>query len=152
MSYDHLLVRNPYVSIRPKRQEQERAFPLAFLSSSLVGVLLALVERIGMDKTGQESGLLIVSCSHFICKMAPVPPSRRRGFQFRAEELDDLLEIIETFLPISAENWQAVADAHLENYRWEARTAETLHRKFQVQWNTYLKGKRQLASFEYDGT
>ena len=29
-SYCHLLVRNPYVSIRPKRQE--RAFPLAFLS------------------------------------------------------------------------------------------------------------------------
>ena len=134
MTYGHLLVRNPYVSIRPKRQE--RAFPLAFHSYTLVGVLMALVERIEMDKTGRDSELLIVFCS---------------GFQFRAEELDDLLEIIETFLPISAENWQAVADAHLENYRWEARTAETLRRKFQVQWNTYLKGKRQLASFEYDG-
>ena len=76
--------------------------------------------------------LLIVLCSHFICKMAPgVNPSRRRGFQFRAEELDDLLEIIESFLPISAENWQAVADAHLENYRREARSAESLRRKFQ---------------------
>jgi hypothetical protein len=128
VTYGHLLVRNPYVSIRPKRQE--RAFPLAFLSSTLVGVLLALVERIGMDKTGRDSGLLIVFCSHFICKMAPVPP-RRHGFQFRAEEIDDLLEIIETLLPISGENWQAVADAHLENYRREARTAESLHRKFQ---------------------
>ena len=47
------------------------------------------------------------------------------------EELDDLLEIVETFLPISAQNWQAVADVHLENYRREARTAESLHRKFQ---------------------
>ena len=64
--------------------------------------------------------------------MAPgVPPSRRRGLQFRAEELDDLLEIIETILPISAENWQAVADAHLENYCREARTAESLRHKFQ---------------------
>ena len=64
--------------------------------------------------------------------MAPgVPPSCRRGLQFRAEELDDLLEIIQTFLPISAENWQAIADAYLENYRQEARTAESLRRKFQ---------------------
>ena len=69
-----------------------------------------------MDKTGWDSGLLIVFCS---------------GFQFRAEELDDLLEIIESLLPISAENWQAVADSHLENYRREARTAESLRRKFQ---------------------
>ena len=30
VTYGHLLVRNPYVSIRPERQE--RAFPLAFLS------------------------------------------------------------------------------------------------------------------------
>jgi len=37
--------------IRPKRQQ--RAFPLALLSSTLVGVLLALVERIG--KRGAET-------------------------------------------------------------------------------------------------
>ena len=52
--------------------------------------------------------------------MAPIPPSRRRGFQFRAEELDDLMDLVESFLPISAQNWQAVADVHLENYRREA--------------------------------
>ena len=63
--------------------------------------------------------------------MAPSPPSRRRGFQFRAEELDDLMDLVESFLPISAQNWQAVADVHLENYRREARTAESLRRKFQ---------------------
>ena len=63
--------------------------------------------------------------------MAPIPPSRRRGFQFRAEELDDLMDLVESFLPISAQNWQAVADVHLENYRREARTAESLRRKFQ---------------------
>ena len=35
-----------------------KAFPLALLSSALVGVLLALVERIGMNKTVWDSGLL----------------------------------------------------------------------------------------------
>ena len=61
--------------------------------------------------------------------MAPIPPSRRRGFQFRAEELNDLMDLVESFLPISAQNWQAVADVHLENYRREARTAESLRHK-----------------------
>ena len=63
--------------------------------------------------------------------MAPIPPSRRRGFQFRAEEIDDFLEVVETYLPISAQNWQTVADSHLENYPREQRTAESLRRKFQ---------------------
>ena len=49
VTYNHLIGRNLYVSKRPKRQG--RAFPLALLSSTLVGVLLALVERIGMNKT-----------------------------------------------------------------------------------------------------
>jgi hypothetical protein len=63
--------------------------------------------------------------------MAPIPPTHRRGFQFQAEELDDLMDLVESFLPISAQNWQAVANVHLENYRREARTAESLGRKFQ---------------------
>jgi len=63
--------------------------------------------------------------------MAPIPPSRHRGFQFQAEELDDFLDIVESFLPISAQNWLAVADVHLENYCREAQTAESLPRKFQ---------------------
>ena len=62
--------------------------------------------------------------------LAPIPPLRRRGFQFQAEELDNFLDLVESFLPISVQNWQAVADVHLENYRREARTAESLHRKF----------------------
>jgi hypothetical protein len=41
------------------------------------------------------------------------------------------MDLVESFLPISAQNWQAVADVHLENYRREARTAESLRRKFQ---------------------
>jgi hypothetical protein len=49
VTYDQLLGRNPYVSKRPKRQRC--TFPVALLSSTLVGVLLALVERIGMNKT-----------------------------------------------------------------------------------------------------
>ena len=48
--------------------------------------------------------------------MAPIPPSHRRGFQFRSEELDDFLEVVETYLPISAQNWQTVAGSHSENY------------------------------------
>jgi hypothetical protein len=63
--------------------------------------------------------------------MAPIPPTRCHGFQFRAEELDDLMDFVESFLPISAQNWQAVANIHLENYCREARTAESLRRKFQ---------------------
>ena len=56
VTYDHLLGRNPCISKRPKRQQ--RAFPLALLSSALVGVLLALVvERIGMNRTARDSGL-----------------------------------------------------------------------------------------------
>jgi hypothetical protein len=49
VTYDHLFGSIPYVSKRPKRLW--RAFPLALLSFTLVGVLLALVERIGMNKT-----------------------------------------------------------------------------------------------------
>jgi hypothetical protein len=41
------------------------------------------------------------------------------------------LDIVESFLPISAQNWQAVADIHLENYRREVQTAKSLRRKFQ---------------------
>jgi len=63
--------------------------------------------------------------------MAPIPPSHRRVYQFRAEELNDFLEIVESYLLISAQNWQAVAGIHLENYRWEALTAKSLCRKFQ---------------------
>jgi hypothetical protein len=46
--------------------------------------------------------------------MAPIPPSHRRGYQFRADELNDFLDIVESFLPILVQNWQAVADIHLE--------------------------------------
>jgi len=49
VTYDHFLDRNPYISKRPKRQQ--RAFPHAFLSLALVGVLMAFVERIGMNTT-----------------------------------------------------------------------------------------------------
>ena len=138
LTYDYPLDRNPYVSIRPKRQE--RAFPLALLSSTLVGVLLALVandwnEQDCATPASWDCGVILLTrncsvCCHIVL-MAPIPPSRRRGFQFRAEELDDLMDLVESFLPISAQNWQAVADVHLENYRREARTAESLRRKFQ---------------------
>ena len=41
------------------------------------------------------------------------------------------MDLVESFLPISLQAWKAVADVHLENYRREARTAESLHHKFQ---------------------
>ena len=121
MTYNHLLVRNPYVSIRPKRQE--RAFPLALLLSTLVGVLLALDvndwnEQDCATPTSWDCGVILLTrnCSFYchIVLMAPITPSRRRGFHFRAEELDDLMDLVESFLPISAQNWQAVVDIHLK--------------------------------------
>ena len=63
--------------------------------------------------------------------MATIPTSRRRGYQFRADELNDFLNLVENVLPISVQDWQHIADVHLENYRREARTAESLRRKFQ---------------------
>ena len=102
-------------------------------------VLLALVERIGMNKTAQTmdfSNPRSWDCAHFkkarllssvYCHfvfMAPILPSRRHGYQLRAEELKNFLDLVKSFLPISAQNWQAVADVHLENYRREARFQE----------------------------
>ena len=128
MTYDHFLGRNTYISKRPKRQW--RAFPLAFLSSALVVVLLALVERIGMNKTRswdcahfKRARLLSSVYCHFVF-MAPILPSRCRRYQFRAEELKNFLDLVKSFLPISAQNWQAFADVHLENYRREAQFQE----------------------------
>ena len=63
--------------------------------------------------------------------MAPIPPSCRRGYQLRAEELNDFLDLVESVLPFSVQNWQAAADVHLENYCREAQMAESLWRKFQ---------------------
>ena len=63
--------------------------------------------------------------------MAHNPPLCHCGYQFRVDELNDFLEIVENFLQISAQNWQAVADIHLENYCREAQTTESLCRKFQ---------------------
>jgi hypothetical protein len=56
----------------------------------------------------------------------PIPPSRRRGYQLRAEELNDFLDLVESVLPFSVQNWQAAADVHLENYCREAQMAESL--------------------------
>jgi len=64
--------------------------------------------------------------------MAPIPLSpRRHGYQFIVEELNNFLVIVESVLPVLAQNWKAVADIHLENYRQEARTVESLRCKFQ---------------------
>ena len=52
--------------------------------------------------------------------MATIPTSRRRGYQFRADELNDLLNLVENVLPISAQDWQHIANVHLENYLREA--------------------------------
>jgi hypothetical protein len=76
--------------------------------------------------------------------MAPIPPSRCRGYQFRANELHVLFGFSRDFLPLSAQNWQAVADVHLENYRREARTAESLHHKFQENCPDYVVKAKQI--------
>ena len=151
VTYDHFLGRNHYISKRSKRQRC--TFPLAFLSSALVGVIGSCVERIGKNKTAQTmdfSAPILWACTHtrrscLLCSlcvlskssllslychfvfMAPIPPSRRQEYQFRAEELNNLLDSVERFLPIS----QAVANVHLENYCWEVWTTESLRHKFQ---------------------
>ena len=53
MSYDHFLGRNLYIYMSKRPKSQRRAFPLSFLSSDLVQVLLGLVEGIGTNKTAQ---------------------------------------------------------------------------------------------------
>ncbi len=64
---------------------------------------------------------------YLVVFMAPIPPSRHYKHQFRAEELNNFLDIVEIFPPILVQNWQAVADVladvHLENYCQEAQTA-----------------------------
>jgi hypothetical protein len=57
--------------------------------------------------------------------------ARRRGFQFKATEINDFLALVEEYMPVSAQLWQLVADLHAEKYNKEKRTAESLRRKFQ---------------------
>ena len=71
----------------------------------------------------KKARLLSSVYCHFVF-MAPILPSRRHGYQLRAEELKNFLDLVKSFLPISAQNWQAVADVHLENYRREAQFQE----------------------------
>jgi hypothetical protein len=127
VTYNHLLGRNPYIFKRPKRQR--RAFPLAFFHRLLLGSYWLLLKGLGWTRlrgTVDFSTLWSWDCErtrrarllfpfywHFVL-MAPIPPSRRHRYQFRADELNDFLDIVESFLPISAQNWQAVADIHLE--------------------------------------
>ena len=63
--------------------------------------------------------------------MTLIPPSHRRKYQFRAEELNNLLDIVENHLPIFEQSWHAVVGVYLENYCWEAQKAKSLRRKFQ---------------------
>ena len=53
-----------------------------------------------------------------------------RGANFSSEELDSLLEIIEEVLPISATQWESVADLHRTRYPDAARTVDSIKRKF----------------------
>jgi len=53
-----------------------------------------------------------------------------RGANFSSEELDSLLELIEEVLPISATQWESVADLHRTRYPDAARTVDSIRRKF----------------------
>jgi hypothetical protein len=55
----------------------------------------------------------------------------RRGFQFKATEINDFLALVEEYMPVSAQSWQLVTDLHAEKYNKEKRTAESLQCKFQ---------------------
>jgi hypothetical protein len=63
--------------------------------------------------------------------LGPDPlPSRRCGYQFRVDELNNFLDIVDNFFLISVQNLQAIADIQLENYcyRREAQTTKSLCR------------------------
>ncbi len=83
------------------------------------------------DCTHIIRALLLSSFNCNFVFMAPIPPSYHCGHQFRADKLHNFLDLVKSFLPHSAQNWQAAANVHLENYRREAQTAESLRRKFQ---------------------
>ena len=55
----------------------------------------------------------------------------RRGVTFQVNEINDLLDLIQLHLPLSAFSWQTTAMSHAEVYVEEARTADSLKRKFQ---------------------
>jgi len=64
VSYNLFFGRNLYVSKRPK--SQRRTFPLSFLLSALVQVLLALVEGIGTNKTARTMDISTLRYSYFV--------------------------------------------------------------------------------------
>ena len=72
---------------------------------------------------------------YLVVFMAPIPPSRHYKYQFRAEELNNFLDIVKISPPILVQNWQAVADVladvHLENYCQEAQMAKSMRHNFQ---------------------
>ena len=54
----------------------------------------------------------------------------RRGANFTAAELDSFLDAVEEVMPLSATQWEDVAEAHLTRYPDFERTVTSLKRKF----------------------
>jgi hypothetical protein len=57
-------------------------------------------------------------------------PCKRKA-KFHLSKLNFLLDNIENVMPIAGTEWDTVVSIHNEEYPQHARTAESLHRKFQ---------------------
>jgi hypothetical protein len=60
----------------------------------------------------------------FLELMAPVPPWRHHGYQFRGWEIHALLNLVENIMPISSQNWQSTGKV-LPTFTW-SNTARML--------------------------
>jgi hypothetical protein len=73
-------------------------------------------------------------CAHFasstITLFSDLQKIMPRGANFSREELGSFLNIVENVLPLSATQWESVAETHLARYPDKGRTMDSLKRKF----------------------
>ena len=86
-------------------------FLLPFFHPLLLGSYWLLLKGLEWTRLCFSTCLTSWDCTHirrahllfsFYCDfvlLVPIPPSRRRGFQFQAEELDNFLDLVESFSP-----------------------------------------------------
>ena len=74
--------------------------------------------------------------------------SANSGFLMSGKEVDCLLDAIEEVLPISATQWESVAESHRSRYPNAERTIDSLKRKFkELHSKQILTGEPPLSAF-----
>ena len=53
-----------------------------------------------------------------------------KGTNYSSEELDNFLDLVDEIFPISATQWDCVAELHLSRYPDKGRSVDSLKRKF----------------------